>query len=270
MRRRRSTWPRRSTACCKCAGKPRLLERVAQVRDAAAAALGEAWNHARFEAERTRIEQQLAGGRLREALAGAQQLLQRARAAGEQAYPGADYDLAVACFLLARVLKTAGGSEQALPLLDEARQRFEAIAKERASKAAERMASVCFTEQGDCLLDLGRLDEAAAAYEEAIRRDEQRGDDRRCRRRQRPAWDRPPAAAPLPGGAGGLCRSARAVHPVGRAGHRRRDLASDRHGVSAGGTAGSGGGCLPEIARDQGAARKCRRAGEHAQSTGVV
>ncbi len=40
------------------------------------------------------------------------------------------------------------------------------------------MASVCFTEQGDCLRDLGRLDEAAAAYEEAIRRAEQLGDDR--------------------------------------------------------------------------------------------
>ena len=79
-------------------GKPRLLERVAQVRDAAAAALGETWNHARFEAQRTRIEQQLAGGRLREAFDGAQALLQRARAAGEKAYPDADYDLAMACF----------------------------------------------------------------------------------------------------------------------------------------------------------------------------
>ena len=159
-------------------GKPRLLERVGQVRDAAAAALGDAWNHARFDAARSRIEQRLDGGRLRDAFDGAQELLQRARAAGEQAYPGADYDLAMACCLLARVLETAGGSEQALPLLDEARQRFEAVAKERASKAAEGMASVCFAEQGDCLLALGRLDEAAAAYEEAIRRDEQRGADR--------------------------------------------------------------------------------------------
>jgi len=153
------------------AGKPRLLARVGQVRDAAAATLGNAWNHARFEAARTRIEQQLASGRLREAFDGAQQLLQRARTAGAQEYSGADYDLAGACFLLARVLKTAGGSEQALPLLDEAHQRFEAI-------AAEGMASVCVTEQGDCLFDLGRLDEAAAAYEEAIRHDEQRGADR--------------------------------------------------------------------------------------------
>ncbi len=160
------------------AGKPRLLERVGQVRDAAAATLGDAWNHARFEAARTRIEQQLADGRVREALDGAQQLLQRARAAGEQAYPGADYDLAMACFLLARVLRTAGGSEQALPLSDEARQRFEAVEKREPGRGAEGMASVCFAEQGDCLRNLGRLDEAAAAYEERIRRGEQLGDNR--------------------------------------------------------------------------------------------
>lgn len=160
------------------AGKPRLLERVGQVRDAAAAGLGDAWNHAWFEATRTRIEQQLAGGRLREALDGAQQLLQRARAAGEQAYSSADFDLAGACWLLARVLRTVGGSEQALPLLDEARQRFEAVTQERASEAAKGMAAACLTEQGECLRILGRLDEAAAAYEERIRRGEQLGDDR--------------------------------------------------------------------------------------------
>ncbi len=163
------------------AGRPRLLERVGQVRDAAAKqleTLGDAWNHARFEAARTRIEQQEAGGRLREALEGAQALLERSRAAGGQAYPNADYDLAVACFLLARVLKAAGGAEQALPLLDEARERFETVAKERPGQGAERMATVCFAEQGGCLLGLGRLDEAAAAYEEGIRRAEQLGDDR--------------------------------------------------------------------------------------------
>lgn len=159
-------------------GKPRLLERVGRVRDAAAMELGGAWNHAQFQAARTRIEQQLAAGQLREAFDGAQQLLQRARAAGEQAYRDADYDLAGACFVLARVLKTAGGSEQALPLLDEARRRFEAVEKERPGIGAERMASNCFLEQGNCLTDLGRLDAAAAACEEAIRRAEQRVSDR--------------------------------------------------------------------------------------------
>lgn len=159
-------------------GKPRLIQRVAQARDAAAATLGAAWNHVRFEAQANRIEQQLGRGRLREAFDGAQELLRRARAAGETAYPDADYDLATACWLLARVLKTAGGSEQALPLLEEAQRRFETIGRERSSNAAERMASVCLTERGDCLRDLGRLDEAGSAYEEAIRRDEQRGSER--------------------------------------------------------------------------------------------
>ncbi len=159
-------------------GKPRLLERVGQVRDAAVTAMGDAWNHARFEAARTRIEQQFAGGQLREALAGAEQLLRRARAAAEKAYSGADYDLAGACFLMARVLQMVGRSEQALPLLDEARRRFEDVAEERASEAAAGMSSACITEQGDCLLDLGRLDDAAAAYEETIQRAEQLKDAR--------------------------------------------------------------------------------------------
>ena len=162
-------------------GKPQLLERVGQIRDTEAKkleVLGNAWSHARFQATRTRIEQQLNGGRMREAVDGAKQLLQRARTAGEQAYPDADYDLAMACILLARVLNTADDSEQALPLLDEARQHFETVAKERPGQGAERMATVCFAEQGDCLIFLGRLDEAAVAYEESIRRSEQGGDAR--------------------------------------------------------------------------------------------
>jgi len=159
-------------------GKPRLLQRLAQARDDAASALGQTWSHAHFEAQRTRIEQQLASGRLRDASEGAQELISRARRAAETSDPTADYDLATACFLLARVFKTAGASERALPLLDEAQQRFEALEGDRMSRSAELMVSACFTERGDCLLALGRLDEAASAYEEAIRRDEQRGYER--------------------------------------------------------------------------------------------
>jgi tetratricopeptide (TPR) repeat protein len=157
-------------------GKPRLLERVARVREAAAAALGEGWSHARFEASRSRIEQQLAAEQLREALAGAQQLLQQAQAAGEAAYAGADYDLAAACFSLGQMLNIGGGAQQALPLLQEAGQRFEAITHATDNKAAAGMAYACLGEQGTCLLNLGRYDAAAAAYEEAIRRAEQQGD----------------------------------------------------------------------------------------------
>jgi len=159
-------------------GKPRLLQRVAQTRDAAAATLGQQWNHARFEAQWTKVDQQYRGGRLREAFDGAQNLLQRARQVGETAYQHADYDLAMACWLLARVLKTAGGSEQALLLLDEAQKRFETVERDQPGRGAEMMTSTCFTERGDCFRTLGRLDEAASAYEETIRRGKQSGAER--------------------------------------------------------------------------------------------
>jgi hypothetical protein len=144
----------------------RWTDAIAKVRDAAAAELGAAWNRASFQAQATRIEEQLANSRLREALDGAQQLLQRARAVGEEAYSGAGYDIAMACLLLASVVNAAGASEQALPLLDEARTRFETFEQNEPGRGAERMVSACLTEQSDSLLRLGRLDQAAAAYEE--------------------------------------------------------------------------------------------------------
>ncbi|MBS0151989.1 MAG: tetratricopeptide repeat protein [Nitrospira sp.] len=162
-------------------GKPRLLERVGQVRDFEAKRLGELgdpWNHARFKALQTHIDQQLAGGQMREAFEGAQSLLRCAEQMGEHAYPGADFDLATAGWFLAHVQGMAGRAEQALPLLDEVLQRFETIAKDRPYLAAEAMASACITEQGDCLCCLGRMDEATAVYEAAIRRAEQCGDAR--------------------------------------------------------------------------------------------
>jgi tetratricopeptide (TPR) repeat protein len=159
-------------------GKPRLLERVAHVRDAAAAALGQTWNHAGFEAQRTRIEQQLEAGRFREAFDDVQELLRRARQAGEAAYPGADYDLAMGCNLLGQVLTVAGRPDHALPFLDEALERFENIPEDGAGHAPRGMAAVCHSRRGQCLVTLGRLDEAAAAYEESNRRAEELGAER--------------------------------------------------------------------------------------------
>lgn len=161
-------------------GKPKLAARVGQVRDAAHAHLGSTWQHAHFEAARTRIEQQLAGGQMQAALAGAQALLQQALAAGAQAYPAADYDGAVAHFLLGRVLRMGGKAEAALPYLQQAEQAFASVANCRGQgthgkAAAERMASACMTEQADCLRALGQFDAAAVAYQTAITHDEQRG-----------------------------------------------------------------------------------------------
>lgn len=161
-------------------GRPRLLQRVAAARDAAKAALGEGWSHARFEAERTRIEQLLAQRRLQEAFDGAQALRQRAQLAGEAAYQDADYDLAGACWLLGRILRFAGAAGAALPLLAEAQQRFENVEVALPGCGAARMASVSIAETGNCLQDLGRLDEATVAYERAIQLDETRQDRRQA------------------------------------------------------------------------------------------
>jgi len=159
-------------------GQPRLLARVGDVRDAAAPALGDAWNRSRVAVATAHIEQHLASGRLQEALADAQQLLEQTRDAGEQAYLGADYDLALACVLMGRVLNIVGRSDEAVILVDEARHRFEAVAAKRPDARVEGMVSFCLSEKGNCLCSLGRLDEATEAYEEAIRREEELGDNR--------------------------------------------------------------------------------------------
>ena len=157
-------------------GKPRLLERVGKVRDVATATLGDTWTHAHFQAAQTRIEQELAGGRLQEALIGAQQLLHRARTAGDQAYPGAHYDLGMACFLLARVLRFAGESDRAIILVAESHKRFDSIRSTYAPAAV--MVTRCLEEKGKCLFYRGRLDEAARTYEECIQLASQLGDNR--------------------------------------------------------------------------------------------
>ncbi|MDZ4783454.1 MAG: tetratricopeptide repeat protein [Planctomycetia bacterium] len=75
-------------------------------------------------------------------------------------------------------LLLAGRTEHAILSLEEARERFRAIANAQANTAAEGMTAVCLADQGTCLLQLGRLDEAAAACDECIRLAQQLGDDR--------------------------------------------------------------------------------------------
>lgn len=156
-------------------GRPEALARATAVREQAARAL-RGWSHASFTAARSQIERLLEREDLPAAHSAAQALLQRGLAAGETAYPEAAYDLAIAHCLHGRTLKR-GGAAAALPLLSEAQRRFEALAA-AGDATASLMASVTITERGDCLQALGRLEEAAAAYEDAIRRDVARGDQR--------------------------------------------------------------------------------------------
>ena len=107
-------------------GRPKALARVVRVREAVAAALAE-WSRARFLAEDAAVDRLLDAGRFGEAASAAQRVLEQARAAGEQAYDGAAYDLAMAHFSLARALKMSGGAGAALVPLQEAKQRFERL-----------------------------------------------------------------------------------------------------------------------------------------------
>ncbi|MDQ3011405.1 MAG: tetratricopeptide repeat protein, partial [Acidobacteriota bacterium] len=156
-------------------GRPQALAQATRVREQAARSFsaGGEWSYARFLAASAHIDRLLEGGDLPAAYAAAQQLLQRSLAAGEGAFPAAAYDIAMAHWQLGRVLKMGGEAAAALPLLAEARRRFEALAA-AGDTDAERMASVAITEGADCLTALGRWDEAAAAYQEAIKLDEKR------------------------------------------------------------------------------------------------
>jgi tetratricopeptide (TPR) repeat protein len=146
--------------------QPQALAQVVAWRKQTAQALGK-WSHARFENERMNIERLLQQGNLQAAFQAAQTLLQQCQQAGEQAYVGADYDLAMAINKLGQILKTGGAASQALPYLQETQLRFEALGERGAN-----MASVALAEQGNCLLALGQLEAAAAAYEDAIAQSE--------------------------------------------------------------------------------------------------
>lgn len=156
--------------------QPQALAQVISVREQAEQALKE-WSGAQFEAERLKIEHLLDQDELQPAYTATQKLLQRCLAAGETAYPDAAYDTADAHFLLGRTLKRSGATETALQSLSEARQGFLRLA-ETGNQRAEQMASIVLTESGRCLIDMGQLEAAATAYQEAIQYAKKLGDNR--------------------------------------------------------------------------------------------
>lgn len=157
-------------------GRPQALAEAVAVRERAAPKLGQ-WGHAHYLTADAEVDRLLARGEVQAAHAVALRLLKRCMEEGERAYPGADYDLGMAHFTLGRVLRVGGTAAEALPLLAEAGRRFDALAR-AGDTAAARMAAATLTESGDCLRELGRLDEAAAAYKERIKRAEEQGGER--------------------------------------------------------------------------------------------
>lgn len=157
-------------------GRPQALAQTVNARAAAARRLG-AWSRAQFQNAAMNIDRLLEQGALPSAFAGAQQLFARCQSAGSAAYPGAAYDIAYVHWQFGRVLKTGGAAEEALAPLAEAQQQFQYLTNAGDADAA-KMAAKAITERADCLGDLGHYDEAAAAYEERIRRGEESGDRR--------------------------------------------------------------------------------------------
>jgi tetratricopeptide (TPR) repeat protein len=169
-------WTSSAEALLAPLGCPHALAQATAARVQAAQALT-GWSRAHFEAEGQNINRLLERGDLRTAYTAAQRLLERCLAASDTAYQGAAYDIAMAHFYLGRTLTSLGAAEAALQPLTEAHQRFQALA-EAGYTSASRMVAVALAQRGDYLTVLGRLDEAAAAYEDAIQRAEQRGDRR--------------------------------------------------------------------------------------------
>ncbi len=157
-------------------GLRQALAQATKVREKAAEKLGE-WSHAWRLTESANIDRLLERGEVRAAYAAAEALLKRCLSAGEGAYANAGYDIACVQWQLGRVLQMGGAAEAALAQLGEAGRRFQVLA-DAGNTSAAGMASTVMTESGDCLADLGRLNEAAAAYEESIRRSEALDDKR--------------------------------------------------------------------------------------------
>ena len=158
-------------------GRPQALARATRVREQAAGKLGQ-WSHARFY-DRVGQHRSAAGtGRPARRVPGRHPpaaAMPRGRRSGVSRSGLRHRRWRIR--LLGRVLRMGGAAEQALGPLAEAQTRFQRLA-DAGNAAAERMASVAITETGDCLQDLGRLDEAAEAYEEGIQTREQMNDRR--------------------------------------------------------------------------------------------
>lgn len=152
------------------------LVQAVRFREEAALKLG-GWSHAQSVTENASIDRLMEQGELTAARTAVQQLLQRSLEEGEEAYPLADYDIAITYFKLGRILQLMGSAEIALQPLGEAQRRFEILA-EKGNETAAGMQIGVMMDTADCLRDLGRVDGAVSLYQEAIRRGEQLGRER--------------------------------------------------------------------------------------------
>jgi tetratricopeptide (TPR) repeat protein len=147
-------------------GHPQALAQATIVREKAAQRLT-GWSSAAYAAESAHVDRLVERRETQEAVAAAQQLLQRCIDAGGDAYPSALYDIATAHYRLGRALYWNGDADAALTQVDEAQRQLQELAR-AGNATAERMLAVTAATIGDCLRQLGRLEKAAEAYQEAI------------------------------------------------------------------------------------------------------
>jgi tetratricopeptide (TPR) repeat protein len=157
-------------------GRKQLLTWVADIRAKEAKALPD-WSHLRFEASRMQIERFLDMGNFPVALQEARALLEKCVQEGDNAYPKAPFDTAMAYKLMGKILLLSDAAKDALPPTEEAQQRFQALV-DQGDSSVERMVSVSLEQKGTCLISLGRLEEAVIIYEGCIERAEKLEDKR--------------------------------------------------------------------------------------------
>ncbi|HEX3556602.1 MAG TPA: CHAT domain-containing protein [Thermoanaerobaculia bacterium] len=151
-------------------GRPAVRAKLEEMRLRVDRRLGD-WSSAGFGSARVDIEQRLHVDDMGGAVQAAEQLKERAEAAGD-AYEGSAYDRAMACWLVGQALQRSGRASDALADLREAQARFTELA-EAGSDSAAQMLGVVAGELGDSLQALGRFDEAAEAQEHGIAISEQ-------------------------------------------------------------------------------------------------
>jgi len=154
-------------------GRPKVLEAAIDFRKTIARS-NKLENHEEFEVKCLEIERMMNQGNIRDTLRRAQQLLAHVVNAGEDAYPTAAYNIAGAHYLVGRALQNSGSLEESLTFQKEAFKRFQTVAN-RGNSDGISMANTALIAQGDCLTKLGRLDEAARVYNEAMQNDKNVG-----------------------------------------------------------------------------------------------
>jgi tetratricopeptide (TPR) repeat protein len=155
-------------------GRRGAAARVSSVR-AEAAARPSPTGRAGFLARCTAVGRLLGEGRYREAALVAEDL---ALTAEKEEYDGIDYDRALAHFLHGRALKEAGNAEEARTSLLGAWEVFQQLPS--SGPSSSRMAPACLAELGDCLRDLGRLEEASSAYQSGLALAREQSDPQRA------------------------------------------------------------------------------------------